>query len=163
MLPCQGRSLIRCVGSACNAGDLGSIPGLGRSPGEGNGLSTPVFWPGEFHGQSMGSQRVGHDWATFTSLSLTWSYFSLMDPPLLQNDTETVPVCLFSINSHLPWTLRSDDFVGKQSDVKPSKKCSFHLGHEHWPSGLYLENQPTLINGRKSAFWAECKTTGITS
>ena len=22
---------------ACNAGDLGSIPGLGRSPGEGNG------------------------------------------------------------------------------------------------------------------------------
>ena len=23
--------------SACNAGDLGSIPGLGKSPGEGNG------------------------------------------------------------------------------------------------------------------------------
>ena len=22
---------------ACNAGDMGSIPGLGRSPGEGNG------------------------------------------------------------------------------------------------------------------------------
>ena len=31
--------------SACNAGDLGSIPGLGRES-----LSTPVFWPGEFHG-----------------------------------------------------------------------------------------------------------------
>ena len=25
--------------SACNAGDLGSIPGLGRSAGEGNGYS----------------------------------------------------------------------------------------------------------------------------
>ena len=25
--------------SACNAGDLGSIPGLGRSPGEGKGCS----------------------------------------------------------------------------------------------------------------------------
>ena len=25
--------------SACNAGDLGLIPGLGRSPGEGNGYS----------------------------------------------------------------------------------------------------------------------------
>ena len=25
--------------SACNAGDVGSIPGLGRSPGEGNGNS----------------------------------------------------------------------------------------------------------------------------
>ena len=31
-------------------GDLGSIPGLGRSPGEGVWLPTPVFWPGEFHG-----------------------------------------------------------------------------------------------------------------
>ena len=29
--------------SACNAGDLGSIPGLGRSPGEAIGLPTPVF------------------------------------------------------------------------------------------------------------------------
>ena len=35
--------------SACNAGDLGSTPGLGRSPGEGHGTS--VFLPGEFHGQ----------------------------------------------------------------------------------------------------------------
>ena len=35
--------------SPCNAGDLGSIPGLRRSPGEGNGY--PVFWPGGFHGQ----------------------------------------------------------------------------------------------------------------
>ena len=38
--------------STCNAGDLGSVPGLGRSPGEGNSwLPTPVFLPGEFHGQ----------------------------------------------------------------------------------------------------------------
>ena len=29
--------------STCNAGDLGSIPVLGRLP-------TPVFWPGEFQG-----------------------------------------------------------------------------------------------------------------
>ena len=37
--------------SACNAGDLGSIPGLGRSPGEvRERLPTSVFWPGEFHG-----------------------------------------------------------------------------------------------------------------
>ena len=35
--------------SACNAGDLDSIPGLGRSPGEGK-PPTPVFWPREFHG-----------------------------------------------------------------------------------------------------------------
>ena len=36
--------------SACNAGDLGSVPRLGRSPGEGKRLPTPVFQPGEFHG-----------------------------------------------------------------------------------------------------------------
>ena len=36
--------------SACNAGDTGSIPGSGRSPGEGIGYHTPVSWPGEFHG-----------------------------------------------------------------------------------------------------------------
>ena len=33
--------------SACNEGYLGLIPGLGRSPGEGKGYHTPVFWPGE--------------------------------------------------------------------------------------------------------------------
>ena len=36
--------------SACNMGDLGSIPGLGRFPLRKESLPTPVFWPGEFHG-----------------------------------------------------------------------------------------------------------------
>ena len=36
--------------SAWNTGDLGLIPGLGRSSGEGNSYRTPVFWPGKFHG-----------------------------------------------------------------------------------------------------------------
>ena len=41
--------------SACNAGDLGSIPGAGRSHGErhGNPLHTPLFLPGESHGQRV--------------------------------------------------------------------------------------------------------------
>ena len=54
--------------SACNAGDLGSIPGLGRSPGEGNGathssiLAWKIPWTEEPGGlQFMGSQRVRHD------------------------------------------------------------------------------------------------------
>ena len=37
--------------SACNAGDLGSIPGLGISPGEVERLPTPVLSPGESHGR----------------------------------------------------------------------------------------------------------------
>ena len=53
-----------------NAGDVNSIPGLGRSPGEGNGnplqysfLENPMdrgTWRGL---QSMGSQRVRHNWS----------------------------------------------------------------------------------------------------
>ena len=37
--------------SACNLGNLASIPGLGRSRKERNGLPTPVFLPGEFSWQ----------------------------------------------------------------------------------------------------------------
>ena len=58
--------------SACNAGDLGSIPGLGRHPGEENSnhssiLAWKIPWtrePGEL--QSPGLQGVRHDWATHT-------------------------------------------------------------------------------------------------
>ena len=37
--------------SACNAGDLGSIPGLGRSPGGGHGNSLLYFFLENPHGQ----------------------------------------------------------------------------------------------------------------
>ena len=58
--------------STCNAGDVGSIPELGRSPGEvmATHFSIPAWkipWteePGEL--QFMGSQRVGQDWTTNT-------------------------------------------------------------------------------------------------
>ena len=47
LLPCGSDS----KASAYNAGDPGSIPGLGRSPGEGNGKQpTPVLLPRKFHG-----------------------------------------------------------------------------------------------------------------
>ena len=72
--------------SACNAGDLGLIPGLGRSPGEGDGyllqyffffsvlqlhFIAPVFLPGEFQGQRSlvgyrELQRVRYNWVTNT-------------------------------------------------------------------------------------------------
>ena len=49
-LPCW----LRGKESACNAGgvgDMGSIPGLGSSPGGGHGNPMPVFLSGESHGQ----------------------------------------------------------------------------------------------------------------
>ena len=37
--------------SACNVGDLGSTPGLGRFPWRRERLPTLVFLPRDFHGQ----------------------------------------------------------------------------------------------------------------
>ena len=95
--------------SSCNAGDAGSIPGLGRSPEEGIGYlpqyssashvahlvknlpamqetwvqslhwedplekgrathSSILAWRIPWTIQSMGSQRVGHDWATYVHM-----------------------------------------------------------------------------------------------
>ena len=51
--------------STCNAGDLGSIPGLGRSPGEGKGY--PLQYSGlensvDYMVVHIGvAKRVGHD------------------------------------------------------------------------------------------------------
>ena len=54
--------------STCSVRDLDLIPGLGRSPGEGNGNPLQYSCLENPHGQkslgglqSMGSQRVGHD------------------------------------------------------------------------------------------------------
>ena len=54
--------------SACNAGDLGSIPGLGRSPGEGNDnplqyscLENPMeggAWSASVHGVTKSGTRL---------------------------------------------------------------------------------------------------------
>ena len=59
--------------SACNAGDPGLIPGLGRSPEEGNGY--PLQYSGLENSMDRGvwqvmdspwvSQKVRHNWATF--------------------------------------------------------------------------------------------------
>ena len=58
--------------SAHNAGDLGSIPGWGRSPGVGNGnplqyscLENPMD-RGTWQGYSLCGGKAGHNWATNT-------------------------------------------------------------------------------------------------
>ena len=56
--------------------DVCSIPGWEISPGEGQWQPTPVFMPGESHGQrsptgyswSIGSQRVRHDWCNLVPM-----------------------------------------------------------------------------------------------
>ena len=65
----------RLKASACNAGDLGSIPGSGRSPGEGNGtplqyscLENPVdggAWWATVHGVPKSQTRPSDFTFTF--------------------------------------------------------------------------------------------------
>ena len=61
--------------SACNVGDLGSIPGSGRSPGEGN--SNPK--PGESHGQKslVGYSPQGHKESGTTERLSRWKSLSI--------------------------------------------------------------------------------------
>ena len=61
--------------SACNAGDPGSIPGSGRSPGEGNGypLQHSCLRNSMDRGpwqEFMGSQRVRHDQMNFITTTI---------------------------------------------------------------------------------------------
>ena len=58
--------------SACSTGDLGSNPGLGRSPGEGNGNTLQYSClensidKGAWQLQSIGLHRARHSWVTST-------------------------------------------------------------------------------------------------
>ena len=55
------------IESACNSGDTGSVPGLGRSPGEGYGYPLHYSCLENYYGQrnlsgySPWGHRVGHD------------------------------------------------------------------------------------------------------
>ena len=65
---------------AFNAGDPGFIPGLGRSPGEGNGYLLQYSCLENPHrqrslaGYSPLGCRVGHDWVTIT---FTFSFYAI--------------------------------------------------------------------------------------
>ena len=72
---CQGLPWwLSCKESACNAGnarDVGSTPGAGRSPGERAWQPTPVFLPGESHGQRSlaGCSPRGHKESDVTEVT----------------------------------------------------------------------------------------------
>ena len=64
------------VESACNAGDLSLIPGLGKSPGEENGKPLQYSCLEPVRHQSMGLQKVGHNLVTeHTCMHRIWAYY----------------------------------------------------------------------------------------
>ena len=57
--------------SACNAGDLGSIPGLGRSPGEGKGY--PLQYSGLENSMACIVHGVAKSWTQLSNLHFSLS------------------------------------------------------------------------------------------
>ena len=95
--------------STYNAGDLGLIPGLGRSPGEGNG--NPLQYSclensmdrGAWRVIVLGLQRVGHDWVTNTWRAVWSSGKSIVTGVMhtCVHDLVLPPsYCLTSLNFH---------------------------------------------------------------
>ena len=63
--------------SACKAGDLGSIPGLGRSPGEGKGY--PLQYSGLENFMGCMVCRVAKSWTRLSDFhSLTHSQLTML-------------------------------------------------------------------------------------
>ena len=117
--------------SACNVGDLSSIPGLGRSPGEGNGktlqYSSPEnpmdrgAWWATVHGVAKGQTRLSGSHHHHNNKCVTKFYSSVLKTALLlvpfyrcknccsekwiaQGHTVSVPFlcqCVLSSMSHL--------------------------------------------------------------
>ena len=88
--------------SVYNAGDLDSIPGSGRSPGEGNGYPLQYScleksMDREPRGvQSIGSQRAIHDWVTNT-----FTYFHILSWGQFPEGWCLRAVCLLAWRSSL--------------------------------------------------------------
>ena len=61
--------------SSYSAGDPGLSPRLGRSPGEGNWLPSPVVLPGEFHAQRS-LYTVHKEWDRPAQPTLFWTRYS---------------------------------------------------------------------------------------
>ena len=78
--------------SACNAGDLGLIPGLGRFPWRRERLPIPVFWPGELH-------RLYSPWGRKESDTTEWLSLSLSESP--DKETKPGPSWIYILNAHM--------------------------------------------------------------
>ena len=111
--------------SACNAGDLGSTPGLGRSPGEG------VRYPCQYSWASLVAQLVKNPPATWeTSVrSLGW------EDPLKMGTATHSSILAWRI----PWTVQS---MGSQ-----------RVGHNR-ATTTFTNKLPTIRIGKfANNFW----------
>ena len=125
--------------STCNEGDQGSIPGLGRSPGKGNATHSSILaWRIPWTVQPMGSQRVGHDWGSFTSLHfrLKCGYINIYIK-YKYTDTLIKRMRLSGWIKHLCFIRKNVLNVKKQVENKKVKKVILCKHKTHTPKKLY--------------------------
>ena len=136
--------------SGYEAGDLGSIPGLGRSPGKGNG------YPLQYSGleNAMELQRVKHDWLTFTynypkkrSESLIWRFFILKikkEKTRLRSETDDRINRQGCENSHYNHS---------------SRVLEGRLHERDEENGTYKKDPNWTSRGKKIPYLKQCKAT----
>ena len=131
--------------SSCNTGGPGSIPGLGRSPGEGN--SNPLQYSGLENSMDRGAwwavvygvTRIGHDLVTKSPppgsalLVPSWLTFSFL--PAL---------CSMIISKIICWRERGQVWLGLELGKAPDtpRLCSAHIISRRspceWSPGVVL-------------------------
>ena len=115
--------------NTCSTGDLGSIPGSGRSPGEGNG-NQRAEEPGRL--QSMGLQeldateRLNHQWIQPVLPGITAQFLDL-----LEGDLATF-LALYLHGSHSPHGRSVKKVLGK---VLPSSIIRSKSTRPRWRQG----------------------------
>ena len=94
--------------SAYNAGDRGSIPGLGRSPGEGNGsplqyccLENPMdqgAWQAAVHGVAKSQARLSDFTFILLDIATRWQQFFMPDSGSLGKQEPQGKSCPWTVN-----------------------------------------------------------------
>ena len=117
--------------SACNMGDLGTIPGLGRFPWRREWIPTPLFLPGEFHGQrglvgySLWSRKES-DMTKQRTLSLFWMFII----PVQICPQRSIPRYLLALGSSSRYCTWSQVSPQQPQVPKLNSICvHFHLEH----------------------------------
>ena len=88
-------------------------------------LPTPVFWPGEFHGLSMGSQRVGQNW--WLSLHFTPNLFMTLIKQGIRVHLKTTFKNIKqqqNVSKHCQVTMHSNTFLYFRKYKYAVNKCS---------------------------------------
>ena len=143
--------------SACNAGDMDSIPGSERSPGGGNGYPLQyscwrIPWTEEPGGlQSMGSQRVGQDWESNT-LESTMGWIQEF-PQIPRSVKAQVSYIKWSckVSPFYPWFLRSwtqptqDRFLWIWNPSIWRADCSHYIS-QYWTPSLEISDSMRIYS-----------------